>query len=149
MNNEDPDIELIKARKMKEMMSQIASQRQKKDRELDDKKIENKETTENKEISNKEILLSYLYDRGDEVLSLAEIQFPSQTKILINKIVELIKYGEINRKISGGELLSVFRSIGLNIRINTSIKIEDHGKFVSFSERLKQSNNDKIKEDIE
>ena len=149
MNNEDPDIELIKARKMKEMMSQIASQRQKKDRELDDKKIENKDTIENKEISNKEILLSYLYDRGDEVLSLAEIQFPSQTKILINRIVELIKYGEINRKISGGELLSVFRSIGLNIRINTSIKIEDHGKFVSFSERLKQSNNDKIKEDIE
>jgi hypothetical protein len=52
----------------------------------------------------------------------------------------LIKAGEINQRISGGELLALFRSIGLKIRVNTSIKIEDHGKLVSLSDKLKQQN---------
>ena len=50
----------------------------------------------------------------------------------------MIKIGEIKQRISGGELMALFRSVGLNIRINTTIKIEDHGKLVSFSEKLKQ-----------
>jgi hypothetical protein len=34
----------------------------------------------------------------------------------------------------------LFRSIGINVRVNTTIKIEDHGKLVSFSEKLKKEN---------
>ncbi|MDQ4057246.1 MAG: double-stranded DNA-binding protein, partial [Thermoproteota archaeon] len=56
--------------------------------------------------------------------------------------IELIKAGEISQRISGGELLALFRSIGLKIRVNTSIKIEDHGKLVSLSDKLKQQNED-------
>lgn len=125
--NDDIDIEILKAKKMKEIMERMA--KQKKENELKkDKKI----VTEN------EIILSYLYDRGNEVLALAESQFPTQTSIIINKIVELIKIGEIRNKISGGELLSLFRSLGLNIKVNTTIKIEEHGKYVSFADKLKQ-----------
>ena len=51
--------------------------------------------------------------------------------------------GEIKQRISGGELLALFRSVGINVRINTSIKIEDHGKLVSFSEKLKQGKEEK------
>jgi hypothetical protein len=36
--------------------------------------------------------------------------------------------------------LALFRSVGLNIRVNTTIKVEDNGKFISFSEKLKQQN---------
>jgi hypothetical protein len=75
---------------------------------------------------------------GEEVLKLAESQFPIETKSLINEIVELIRIGEIKQRISGGELLALFRSVGLNIRVNTTIKIEDHGKLVSLSDKLKQ-----------
>jgi DNA-binding TFAR19-related protein (PDSD5 family) len=92
-----------------------------------------------REPSQREILLSYLYDRGDEVLNLAESQFPSETRAIINRIVELINSGEINQKISGGELLSLFRTIGMNVKINTTIKIEEHGKYMSFAEKLKQN----------
>jgi hypothetical protein len=45
---------------------------------------------------------------------------------------------EIKNRISGGELLALFRSIGMNLRINTTIQIEDHGKLVSLSDKLKQ-----------
>jgi hypothetical protein len=54
--------------------------------------------------------------------------------------VELIRIGDIRQRISGGELLALFRSVGLNVRVSTSIKIEDHGKLVSLSDKLKQGN---------
>ena len=132
---EDPDIEILKAKKMQEIMQRMRKQK----KENIEKGIRKREPSE------REILLSYLYDRGDEVLKLAESQFLTETRAITNKIVELINIGEINRKISGGELLSLFRSLGLNVKINTTIKIEEHGKYVSFAEKLKQSkeNDDK------
>jgi DNA-binding TFAR19-related protein (PDSD5 family) len=90
--------------------------------------------------TDREIVSDLLYDRGEEVLKLAEIQFPSQTRMIIKRIADLTKAGEIQQRISGGELLMLFRSIGINVRVNTTIKIEDHGKLVSFSEKLKKEN---------
>jgi DNA-binding TFAR19-related protein (PDSD5 family) len=126
---EDPDIEILKAKKMQEIMQRMM--KQKKDNIGKDIK--------KREPSEREILLSYLYDRGDEVLNLAEFQFPSETRAIVSRIVELINSGEINRKISGGDLLSLFRTIGINVKINTTIKIEEHGKYMSFAEKLKQN----------
>ncbi len=88
----------------------------------------------------REIVHSYLYDRGDEVLNAAYAQFPVQTEAIVVKISELILGGEIQSRISGGELLSLFRSVGLRVRIDTSIKVEKDGKLISFSDRLKQGN---------
>jgi DNA-binding TFAR19-related protein (PDSD5 family) len=130
---EDPDIEIIKARKMKELREQAAA--------LEKAKMKKQQQTIQSK-NDREIILDYLYDRGVEVLKLAESQFPTQTKAIVSRIVELIKAGEIKQKISGGELLALFRSIGMNVRVNTSIKIEDHGKLVSLSDKLRQENND-------
>jgi hypothetical protein len=52
----------------------------------------------------------------------------------------LIKSGEIQQGISGGEMLTLLRSVGINVRVSTTIKIEDHGKLVSFSDKLKKVN---------
>lgn len=132
---EDPDIAIIKARKMRALREQAA--------ELEKGRLERQRFEESKlrnqhKRTSREIISDYLYDRGEEVLKLAESQFPIQTKSLINEIVELIRIGEINQRISGGELLALLRSVGLNIRVNTTIKIEDHGKLVSLSDKLKQ-----------
>jgi len=88
----------------------------------------------------REIVFGYLYDRGDEVLNLAYAQYPVQTQAIVARIAELIQSGEITSRISGGELLALFRSIGLNVRVNTTIKVEDKGKLISFSDKLKQQN---------
>jgi hypothetical protein len=69
---------------------------------------------------------------------MAESQFPYQTKILITKLISLIKSGDLKDRISGGELLALFRSLGLNIRLKTNINISDHGKIFSISEKLKE-----------
>ena len=127
-DDEDPEIAIIKARKMKQLKEKAA---------LIEKNKE-VETKSNAKTIDKEIVLKYLYDRADEVLRLAELQYPTQTEIIIKRIADLIKSGEIDSLISGGELLAIFRSVGLRIRVDTNIRIEDHGKFISFGEKLKE-----------
>ena len=136
-NEEDPDIAIIKARKMKEMRKQAA--------ELEKAKtIKKQQAQRTQPKTDREIVLEYLYDRAEEVLNLAEYQFPSQTKIIVSRIADLIRIGELQQRISGGELLMLFRSVGINVRLNTSIKIEDHGKLVSFSDKLRQENEETL-----
>ncbi|HJU78079.1 MAG TPA: DNA-binding protein [Nitrososphaeraceae archaeon] len=128
-DDEDPEIAIIKARKMKQLKEKAALI----------EKTKGDETKSNMTKTNdKEIVLKYLYDRADEVLRLAELQYPMQTEIIIKRIAELIKTGEIDSLISGGELLAIFRSVGLRVRVDTNIRIEDHGKFISFGEKLKE-----------
>nr|ACY24489.1 uncharacterized conserved protein [uncultured crenarchaeote 29d5] len=128
-DDEDPELEIIKARKMKQLKEKVA---------LNEKIKEDETKTNMTKIDDKEIVLKYLYDRGDEVLRLAEAQYPVQTEIIIKRIADLIKSREIDSLISGGELLAIFRSVGLRIRVDTNIRIEDHGKFISFGEKLKE-----------
>lgn len=128
---EDPDLEIIKARKMLKLREQAAATEKRRKIEDESKLVEK---------SRKQAFLKYIYDRGDEVLSAAESQYPSQTASVMNRIFDLIERGDIQQKISGGELLSLFRMLGLNIKMNTTIKIEDHGKLVSFSDKLKADN---------
>ncbi|MGH9913000.1 MAG: DNA-binding protein [Nitrososphaeraceae archaeon] len=127
----DPDLEIIKARKMLKLREEAAATEKRRKIEDESKLVEK---------SKKQTFLKYIYDRGDEVLSAAESQYPSQTASVMNRILDLIERGDIQQKISGGELLSLFRMLGLNIRMNTTIKIEDHGKLVSFSDKLKADN---------
>lgn len=137
---DDQDLELIKARKMKKLQEQLASKEKEKEKDKINLELQNKANKNKPEgiDSERNFLLRYLYDRGDEVLKLAEQQFPLQTKIIIKRLNELIRFGEIS-KISGGDLLAVYRSLGLNIRVDTQISISDHGKTISFSDKLKQS----------
>jgi DNA-binding TFAR19-related protein (PDSD5 family) len=126
--SDDPDIEIIKARKLRELKEKAAAIEKVKARQQQPQK------------TAREIVSAYLYDRGDEVLSLAYSQFPAQTEAIVSRITELLQSGEITSRISGGELLALFRSVGLNIRVNTTIKVEDKGKLISFSDKLKQQN---------
>ena len=88
-------------------------------------------------------LIKILGFRGLEVLQNAESQFPNETKMIIEKLSELIKTGEINESIDGGKLLTLFRSVGINVRMATKINVEQDGKFVSLTDKLSnQSAND-------
>lgn len=127
IQEEDPELAIIKARKMKQLKEKAALSEKIKESKADVKKVD-----------DKELLLKYLYDRGDEVLELAESQYPVQAKLVVNRIVELIKSGDIDSLISGGELLAIFRSVGLRIRVDTSIRIQEHGKFISMGDKLKE-----------
>jgi DNA-binding TFAR19-related protein (PDSD5 family) len=129
--DDDPDIDIINARKLRELREKAAAMEKAKT-----------SSQQPRPKSSREILSSYLYDRADEVLDLAYGQYPVQTEAIVTRIARLILSGEITSRISGGELLMLFRSVGLNIRVNTTIKVEDDGKLISFSEKLRQQKND-------
>lgn len=134
-SSDDPEIDIINARKLRELREKAAALERAKANQQQQQSQSSSSTSRPK--SSREILSPYLYDRADEVLDLAYGQYPVQTEAIVTRIARLILDGEITNRISGGELLMLFRSVGLKIRVNTTIKVEDNGKFVSFSDKLK------------
>lgn len=89
--------------------------------------------------SSREKLLKVLVDRGDEVLYSAESRYPREMAVLVSRLADLVDEKKIT-SISGGELLRLLRSMGLRISVPTTISIEDHGKFVSLGDKLREKN---------
>lgn len=89
-----------------------------------------------KERTDRELVESMLYDRGDEVLEAAYGAFPAQTESMVRELAQMVKAGRLAEKVSGGELYSIFRQLGLRFRLKTSIRVQDKGKLVDLSEKL-------------
>jgi DNA-binding TFAR19-related protein (PDSD5 family) len=126
LSDEDKELEALKARRLAEMKKNVFSQLQK------------QQTPQQKQEkpSYRDIVISKLGYRGMEVLQNAESQYPNETKLLVEKLGELIHTGEIDGEIDGGKLLALFRSVGIHVRMETKINIEQDGKFVSLSDKL-------------
>ncbi len=129
MTEEDKELELLKAKRLLEMQKNI-SQKQ---------RLEGIKSTDSKAppVSPRDIVVKQLGYRGLEVLENAEAQFPEETRLVIAKLAELIQSGEVAEIIDGGKLLTLFRSIGIRVRVQTTIKVEEEGKLVSWSDKLK------------
>ena len=131
--NEDKDLERLQAKRLEEMRKNLSFQRK-----------QSKITASEKEQkgikpSPREIVTKQLGYRGLEVLQNAEYQFPKETEIVLLKLSELISSGEIKEVLDGGNLLALFRSVGINVRMKTKINVEKDGKFVSLSDKLSKS----------
>ena len=136
MSDDDSELQRLQAKRLAEMQKNISS------RETVDEKPK---STEEKTVNPREALIKQLGFRGLEVLTNAESQFPNETKMIIDKLYELIKTGEITEVLDGGKLLGLFRSIGLNVKMDTKINIQQDGKFVSLTDKLSnKSNNDDV-----
>ncbi|MEK6944438.1 MAG: DNA-binding protein [Thermoproteota archaeon] len=133
MSEDDRDLEALKLKRLAEMQKNISYKKKQEDiKSLAEEKKKNKP-------SARDVVVKQLGYRGLEVLEQAEIQFSSQTKFVIEKLAELISSGEVNETLDGGKLLALFRSIGVNVRLETKINIEQDGKFVSLSDKLSKS----------
>jgi len=133
MSEEDKDLERLKEKRLAEMQKNLSSQqRQEKIASLKEEQKDNKP-------SSREIVIKQLGYRGLEVLQNAEHQFPKETQIVLLKLSELILSGDITEVLDGGNLLALFRSIGINVQMKTKINVEKDGKFVSLSDKLSKS----------
>ena len=127
---DDKELEMLKAKRLAEMQKNLAIQ--------DNKENQEKESNHNNEqkITPREQIIKKLGYRGLEVLNNAESQFPNETKIIVDKLAELIISGEIDEILDGGKLLTLFRSVGIRVRMENKINVEKDGKFVSISEKF-------------
>ena len=137
MSEDDSELQRLQAKRLAEMQKNISS------RETVEETVEdNTKTTKEKIVNPRDVLIKQLGFRGLEVLTNAESQFPNETKTVIDKLHELITTGEITDILDGGKLLGLFRSIGLNVRMDTKINIQQDGKFVSLTDKLSNTSND-------
>ncbi len=120
----DKEIEMLKAKKLLALRKRVEKQK-----EIDENKNEQK--------NDRELLMSRLVNRADEVFKIAETNYPRETVIITNRIMELVRSGAIKGNIDGGELLQIFRRLGLRIRLDSSIKIAKDGKVVSLTDKIK------------
>ena len=134
MSDEDKELELLKAKRLAEMQKNLSMQ----DQSSEDTTKESKTP----KFSLRDYVVNSLGHRGMEVLQNAEYQFPNESKIIIEKLGELISSGDINETLDGGKLLVLFRSVGLSIRMENKINVEKDGKFISIADKFKKTNND-------
>jgi len=121
---EDADLKLLERRKLEEMRRRMKAAAPAPKREKTDR----------------EVVEGMLYDRGAEVLEAAYSFYPNETERLVKEIASMIRDGRLTEKIAGGELLSIFRQLGLRFRLSTSIRVMDQGKLVDLSEKLGRKN---------
>ena len=134
MSNEDKELELLKAKRLAEMQKNLSMQDQSSENTI--------EENQKPKLSLRDYVVNSLGHRGMEVLQNAEYQFPNESKIIIEKLGELISSGDINETLDGGKLLVLFRSVGLSIRMENKINVEKDGKFISIADKFKKTTND-------
>ena len=130
MNEEDKELEILKAKRLAELQKNLSFQEKQKE-------SEQKSDIATEQVTSRDYVVKNLGYRGMEVLQNAESQFPNEAKIIIEKLGELIASGDINEILDGGKLLVLFRSVGVNIRMQNKINVEQDGKFVSITDKFK------------
>lgn len=124
----DAELERLKARRLAEMRARAQAQEAREE--------EDAEGGAGARQSPREALVSALGHRGAEVLEAAERQYPAQAPAIVDELGRMVIHGQLPGGLDGGALLTVFRSVGVNVRLNTRITVEQDGKMVSLSDRL-------------
>ena len=81
MSEDDSELQRLQAKRLAEMQKNISSR---------DDSIETPEPSKEKPVNPRDVLIKQLGFRGLEVLTNAESQFPNETKMIIDKLYELV-----------------------------------------------------------
>jgi DNA-binding TFAR19-related protein (PDSD5 family) len=128
MTMSDKELEALKQKRLREMQKRMARQEYK------------KETKE--QVDSSQILDKIFRGRAWEVFNAAKTQFPSLMPEIERLLVSLALQGKIG-EVDGEQLLALLREIGLQVRLDTKIRVLSRGKIKSLSEKFKESNTQK------
>jgi len=117
----DDELEALKRKRLLDLQRRIAS-RQEKQESVDAHKI----------------LDTVFRGRAWEVFNEANSQYPSEIAEIEHTLVSLISEGKLT-EMDGEQLYALLRNVGLDVRLNTEIKVISHGKTQSLSEKFKES----------
>ena len=117
----DDALETLKRKRLLELHRRMAS-RQEKQKPIDSNKVFDR----------------VFRGRAWEVFNEAKSQYPSEMAQIEPTLLSLISEGKLI-EIDGEQLFALLRNIGLDVRLNTEIKVVSHGKTQSLSERFKES----------
>jgi DNA-binding TFAR19-related protein (PDSD5 family) len=126
--SEENELELYKRKKLLEMQMRLLAKKAE-----EEKKQEEPE----KAPDPKEVLNRIFVDRAWEVFEAARRQYPRETQTLQDELVRLILSGKLKEQITGEQLLWLFRKLGLDVRMETKIRILESGELKTIAEKLK------------
>ena len=127
----DEELERLKQRRLRELQREMLL---KQIQESQDKK----KPEQPREKTNEDILNDYFRDRAWEVWNAAKQQYPDVMPKVEEVLVDALKQGKFSDKIDGSMLMEFFRHVGLLVRLNTRIRISEHGKLKTLEQKLKE-----------
>jgi DNA-binding TFAR19-related protein (PDSD5 family) len=107
---EDLELKRLQLRKMIKLASQLAGGQ-----------ASQAEAKQSREPTPLEVVKANLGPKGDVVLEAALEQYPREIMRIVERLAELIKAGAVAGPIDGGELYSLFRQLGLRVKLDTKI----------------------------
>lgn len=132
---DDSNIELLKRRRLLDIRRKLLIERAESMKEEEQEK-EKKPGQE--KLGPKEVLKKRFVGRAWEVWYTAEAQYPEVMVRLADAMVSLIKAGKLSGPITGEQLYSFFRRLGLRVRLKTKIRIYEGGELKSIADKLKE-----------
>jgi DNA-binding TFAR19-related protein (PDSD5 family) len=125
------------------MSSEMELLRQKRALELRKKMLLSQEkptaaAVEAPKTSPREVVLKILAGRGVEVLETARRYYPKEVGIIEENLARLIESGRLKGPISGEELYSFLRRVGLSFSMDTKIRIKEHGELKTLEEKFRE-----------
>jgi DNA-binding TFAR19-related protein (PDSD5 family) len=126
----DDELERIKQKRLEELQRKMLLQKIK-------EQIPEPEPAP-KEPTHDEILNSYFKGRAWEVYNAAKYQYPKVIPKVEQVLIDGIKQGKIRESIDGASLYQFFRQIGIPVRLNTKIRVSEHGELKTLEQVMKE-----------
>jgi DNA-binding TFAR19-related protein (PDSD5 family) len=89
--------------------------------------------------SPRDAVRKILVGRGSEVMETARRYYPAEIERLESSIASLVAEGRLKGPISGEELYSFLRRLGLAFSMDVKIRIKEHGELKTIEEKLRKS----------
>ena len=128
----DNELDKIKQRRLEEMKRMMLL------KQIKDQQESEPEPEKPREPTNQEILDAMFGNRAWEVYNAAAYQYPQVIGQVEQILVGGIKEGKIADIIDGAALMGFFRQVGLPVRLNTKIRISDHGELKTLEQKMKE-----------
>ncbi len=125
------------------MSSEIELLRQRKALELRKKMLLSQEKSapaavETPKLNSHEVVQKILTGRGVEVLETARRYYPKEVGIIEENLARLIESGRLKGPVSGEELYSFLRRVGLSFGMDTKIRVKEHGELKTLEEKFRE-----------
>ena len=133
---DDSEIELLKQRRLLEMRRRLLLERAEAMKE--EEESEREEGEEKVKLGPKEVLKKRFVGRAWEVWGAAEAQYPAVTEKIAGAMASLIEAGRLAGPITGEQLYSFFRRLGLRVRLKTKIRIYESGELKTIADKMKE-----------
>jgi len=128
----DDELKRIKQKRLAEMKRKMLL------KQIKDQRESEPEPEQSREATNQEVLDAMFGNRAWEVYSAAAYQYPQVIGQVEQILVDGIKEGKIADIIDGAALMGFFRQVGLPVRLNTKIRISDHGELKTLEQKMKE-----------